>query len=1055
MGDCTPDSIPNSVTIIYVTLYGFLMLFVSIHSFRELDTFNLKVWLKDIWKRKSCYIPLVHHIFDQVTDIAVAIQFKQLAERKAGQWDDCNGLNINYLFTLTVLSMVSYRLISSFSIGTYTASWTYATLQLLDLQIFKALHVNYICDKREPSEPQRWIQTLEAVFESSPQALIQLIFLIKTGSGATDNVLIVISLISSFWSIAAKFVADDKSIVQNEAKDSHGLKTIQHYFIATALVFVHGIPKCLRCCGDDFNEKLKMDIRYHYGYAVRVIWRIFDVTSNIFVMVFLWIGVGGLWLAIKVGFEVLFVAIMALFDGMGLIGNASHGFKHESQFNLFLTGLIATVIHINEDGNIQSKIAVFIVFRWLSNIAILTLICLFLTDVVDVSFGVAERNIIVHQPATFILFVYTWLSTIMSMLCLTALRFYGVFNDDGTSASRNLDNMIKENNHTAIFELQLFSNKHGVYDAKCRKSLLMLAAEVGNVSLMRYIAAKDDTYFLEYDGSGRNVFYYLLFGLSKEDATSSVKDLNRFLIHLKWEKALISSFVDSLFSLRSLNRLIWDKQMMTKLITNVKPLDDVLVILQTEYEPNLIINGEMELDGTAFEFRLKGVSPPQLYCFGSNIYGSLGFGIECSGYNIPTVNRQFYKDNYTQISSDFHSICSDEEGRVFGFGNSMGDAIRPGHRYHVYNPRLLTFPVECKAIQVAVGSVHSLILMDNGTVWSSGYNAEGQLGHGDLETVTGLKPALIESIKDIKMQHISCGSRHSCIIAANGDVYTFGHNETGQCGISIKGNEKVIAPTNISNIYNVSAVYSDCGGDRSGLNGHTVLLTEDGNVLSFGGNKCGQLGHDKVFGLIKKGKYHEPKVIESLINVNIIDISCGYNTTLCVSKNGDLYAFGNGEYGQLGHGDDTTNQYTPKMVEYFQKIDIKIAKCYSGSYHSAALSDNGDLYVFGSGSSGELGLGKNANMDIPMKLEYFRNKLIYSVSLGCAMSAVIAADRDNEEHKSELSDKYDVFVKNEKVFGYDEWVFIESVLSHSSGTVNQQQVTVINTAVNQDENIQC
>jgi alpha-tubulin suppressor-like RCC1 family protein len=78
-----------------------------------------------------------------------------------------------------------------------------------------------------------------------------------------------------------------------------------------------------------------------------------------------------------------------------------------------------------------------------------------------------------------------------------------------------------------------------------------------------------------------------------------------------------------------------------------------------------------------------------------------------------------------------------------------------------------------------------------------------------------------------------------------------------------------------------------CGGS------HTLLLNKDGNVFSYGSkNKYGQLGHgDEV-------TVEEPTQIKGV--KDIVSMACGDNHSLLISKDGDVYSFGNGQYGQLG-----------------------------------------------------------------------------------------------------------------------------------------------------------
>ena len=106
--DCSTSSLlPRTVTIIYGTIYSLFFISVSIYSFNLLSKYDnkftqsscwkkFKIWAIDTWRRKKCYTPIIAHLFDQITDVAVALQFYQLAQAKQydKEWTDCNGLNI-------------------------------------------------------------------------------------------------------------------------------------------------------------------------------------------------------------------------------------------------------------------------------------------------------------------------------------------------------------------------------------------------------------------------------------------------------------------------------------------------------------------------------------------------------------------------------------------------------------------------------------------------------------------------------------------------------------------------------------------------------------------------------------------------------------------------------------------------------------------------------------------------------------------------------------------------------------------------------------------------
>eukprot|EP01084_Bolivina_argentea_P299014 515400_1 len=163
------------------------------------------------------------------------------------------------------------------------------------------------------------------------------------------------------------------------------------------------------------------------------------------------------------------------------------------------------------------------------------------------------------------------------------------------------------------------------------------------------------------------------------------------------------------------------------------------------------------------------------------------------------------------------------------------------------------------------------------------------------------EPQLIKSIKEYNIKHISCGHRHSVAISAT-KVFVWGDNRRSQCGLGINTNEHITTPTIIdidtnNNKKQLLPLYAVCGTD------HTLLLTAKGLLLSWGGGNSdgnnGQLGHGS------REPQHTPKIIESLNVINIIYISAGGYHSLCVDKNGNIYSFGRGKYGRLGHGNES------------------------------------------------------------------------------------------------------------------------------------------------------
>lgn len=74
---------------------------------------------------------------------------------------------------------------------------------------------------------------------------------------------------------------------------------------------------------------------------------------------------------------------------------------------------------------------------------------------------------------------------------------------------------------------------------------------------------------------------------------------------------------------------------------------------------------------------------------------------------------------------------------------------------------------------------------------------------------------------------------------------------------------------------------------------HTACVSEEGDVYTWGNGKNGSLGHDKIVLL------DSPKKVETLSN--IVKIQCGEDFNIAMDKDGNLYSWGSNRYGQLGH----------------------------------------------------------------------------------------------------------------------------------------------------------
>ncbi|GFS25216.1 serine/threonine-protein kinase Nek9-like [Elysia marginata] len=128
-----------------------------------------------------------------------------------------------------------------------------------------------------------------------------------------------------------------------------------------------------------------------------------------------------------------------------------------------------------------------------------------------------------------------------------------------------------------------------------------------------------------------------------------------------------------------------------------------------------------------------------------------------------------------------------------------------------------------------------------------------------------------------------------------------------------------------------------------------------------GCNMSGQLGHGDT------AAYKAPRRVDCLLGVPIQQVACGEDFTLCVSDEGALYAFGSDYYGCLGSSDGEEEVLSPVLVEFFADHPVQLITC--GHAHVVALTKYGDVYTWGSGEFGKLGLGSEDDYNTPQKVD--------------------------------------------------------------------------------------
>ena len=321
-------------------------------------------------------------------------------------------------------------------------------------------------------------------------------------------------------------------------------------------------------------------------------------------------------------------------------------------------------------------------------------------------------------------------------------------------------------------------------------------------------------------------------------------------------------------------------------------------------------------------------------------------------HTTPTV-VQTARIEHVSVGS-YHTLALTETGEVLSFGFGEEGQLGHGDEANQFVPKVIEALLGMRVVAIAAGGFHSLVLTDEGAVLSFGGRIGGQLGHGDVNKL--LKPKVIEALGGVRVVAIAAGDDHSMVLTDAGEVLSFGWGMCGRLGHGDEAEDKR-KPEVIKALRGRRVVAIAAG------RAHSMVLTDEGKVLSFGGGGCGQLGHGG-----ERDRY-VPKVIEALRGTRVVAIAAGSYQSMVLTDEGAVLSFGDGWSGQLGHGDEE-RQLVPKVIEALG--DRRVVAISKGDGHSMVLTDEGEVLSFGYGRKGQLGHGDDENGLVPKMIAGLR-----------------------------------------------------------------------------------
>ena len=228
---------------------------------------------------------------------------------------------------------------------------------------------------------------------------------------------------------------------------------------------------------------------------------------------------------------------------------------------------------------------------------------------------------------------------------------------------------------------------------------------------------------------------------------------------------------------------------------------------------------------------------------------------------------------------------------------------------------------------------------------------------------------------------ITIGNKFIIVQTASGEIWGWGDNASGVLGTasSKETGTNITAPTQIPLPQNVTAVSVSAGFD------HVLMLGSDGNVYAWGNNEAGQLGTS--FG----DTLSTPTLVAGLQGKSIVAVAAGHRFSLALSEGGKVYSFGLNDKLQLGYEPTAKASATPTLIEALSGVFVK--QIHAGYDSVTAIDVDGKVYLWGSGSNSVLGLETPPENHLPTALPEAKGALpIVCADLSANHSAYLQND---------------------------------------------------------------
>ncbi|KAL8515095.1 hypothetical protein ACS0TY_013980 [Phlomoides rotata] len=331
-----------------------------------------------------------------------------------------------------------------------------------------------------------------------------------------------------------------------------------------------------------------------------------------------------------------------------------------------------------------------------------------------------------------------------------------------------------------------------------------------------------------------------------------------------------------------------------------------------------------------------------------------------------------------------HAALVTRQGEVFSWGEESGGRLGHGVGKDVSQPRLVESLTFSSVDFVACGEFHTCAVTMAGELytWGDGTHYAGLLGHG-TDVSHWIPKRIAGPLEGLQVATVTCGPWHTAMITSTGQLFTFGDGTFGVLG---HGNrESVSFPREVDSLSGLRTIAVACGV------WHTAAVVEvivtqssssfsSGKLFTWGDGDKHRLGHGDKEPRLK------PTCVPALIDFNFHKIACGHSLTVGLTTSGRVFTMGSTVYGQLGN--PQADGKLPCLVE--DKLGAEsIEEISCGAYHVCVLTSKNEVYTWGKGANGRLGHGDIEDRKIPTLVEALKDRHVKFIACGSNYTSAI------------------------------------------------------------------